>query len=293
MKISNKFDKIKNKKYFIFIKILYFRFTNDDLLSTGAELTFFLILSLFPFLIFLINLLSYTAIESLVENMELLSKFMPENAYLIMKDIILQTISHRNGTLLSFGMLFTLWASTSGVTALIKGINRAFDQEETRPFWKLIINSFYITIQLAIAIIFSLLLIVFGKALGNQILNNLGFSNLILKIWNYLRIILSIFTIILIFTSLYRQSPSLKLKLKEVIPGAVFVSIGVVLVSLGFSFYVNNFGNYSDLYGSLGGIIALLTWIYISSIVFLLGAEINALCFFKKEGKNKEKSKRY
>ena len=266
---------------------------NDELLSTGAEITFFMLLSLFPFLIFIINLLSYTAIESLMDNIEIFAEFMPENAFLIFKDIITQSVSHRNGTLLSFGMLFTVWSSTSGVTSLIKGINRAYDQEETRPFWKIIITALYITCELAIVIIFSLLLIVFGKTLGKYYLLNHGISNFFFTIWDIIRYVIAIITIILVFTSLYHHTPNKKLHLNEAIPGAIFASIGLVIISLGFSFYVDNFGNYSNLYGSLGGIIALLTWIYISSIVFLTGGEINASLFFKKHGQKKEKIKRY
>lgn len=284
---------MKIKKIFEVIKDLYFRFVNDELLSVGAEVTFFMLLSLFPFLIFLINLLSFTAIESLIENIEILAEFIPSNAYHIFKNIINQTISHRNGSLLSFGMLFTLWSSTSGVISLIKGINRAYDQEETRPFWRIIIIALYFTFELAIVIIFSLLLIVFGKHLGNYLFNYFNFPNIFLVIWNKVRLVISFITIIFVLTSLYHHTSNKRLRLREVIPGAILASIGLVLISLLFSFYTNNFGNYSNLYGSLGGIIALLTWIYLSSIVFLTGAEINASIFFKKYGYKKEKSKRY
>lgn len=284
---------MKENKIYKLFKDLYFRFTNDELLSTSAEVAFFMLLSLFPFLIFLINLLSFTAIESLVDNLEILSEIMPLNAYLILKEIIKQAIAHRNGTLLSFGMLFTLWSSTSGVTTLIKGINRAYDQEETRPFWRIIIIALYITIELALAIIFSLLLIVFGKILGKYILNSLGLSRIFLTIWNYIRFLIAFIGIFFIFTSLYHHTPNKKLSLKESIPGAILASIGIVTISIGFSFYANNFGNYADLYGSLAGIIVLQTWIYISSIVFLFGAEINSMYLFKKLGIKKEKLKRF
>lgn len=275
------------------LKDLYARFINDDLLSTGAQVTFFLLLSLTPFLVFLITLITYMPFVNFQDNMEVLAAFMPANAYEILRDIINQIITNRSGTLLSFGMLFTLWLSTNGVTSLIRGINRAYDQEETRPFWKRRAVSLFFTIQLSVAIILSLILIVFGKILGTQILHFLGFPDVSLEIWNYARYIIALITTILVLVSLYHNTPNRRLRFRDVIPGAIVASIGWVIVSIAFSYYANNLGNYPKVYGSLGGIIALLTWIYLSSIIILMGAEINASLMFSKIGSEKLKLKRF
>lgn len=275
------------------LKDLYFRFIDDELLSTGAQITFFLLLSLFPFLIFLITLISYTPINNFQDNIEDLSALLPSNAYQIVKDLILQTISSRSGTLLSFGMIITLWTSSSGVSALIRGINKAYDQEETRPFWKVIGVSLYFTLEIAVVIILSLVLIVFGKMLGMLFFNTLGFSNYFVNVWNDVRHTLALIIMILVFVSLYRSTPNHRLSLKDVIPGSIFATIGWVIISIAFSYYANNFSNYSKIYGSLGGIIALLTWLYFSSIIILLGAEINASLFFYRIGRVKSKCKRF
>lgn len=275
------------------LKNLYSRFLYDDLLSTGAQVTFYLLLSLFPFLIFLITLLSYTPIINFQENIEDLSNLMPSNAYAVLTETISQTISSRSGTLLSFGMLITLWSSTSGVSALIRGINKAYDQEETRPFWKVLWVSLYFTLEIAVVIILSLILIVFGKMLGSLFFNTLGFPNYFLTVWNDVRHTIALTIIIIVFVSLYRNTPNHRLKISEVIPGAVFATIGWVIISVGFSYYANNFSNYSRIYGSLGGIIALLTWLYFSSIIILFGAEINAAMHFIRIGRVKSRCKRY
>jgi len=275
------------------LKDLYARFMIDDLLSRGAQVTFFLLLSLSPFLIFLIALIAYTPIVNFQDNIEFLVTLMPTNAYESLRDIINQTIANKSGTLLSFGMLLTLWSSSSGVKALIRGINRAYDQEETRPFWEIIIVSLCFTIELAVAIIFSLILIVFGKILGTQIFHFLGFPDVSLTIWNYVRFIIALITIILVLVSLYHNTPNSRLNFREVIPGTIIASIGWVIISIVFSYYSNNLGNYSKVYGSLGGIIALLMWIYLSSIIILMGAEINASLMFSKIGYEKQKFKRF
>ena len=276
-----------------FLKDVYARFMNDDLLSIGAQATFFLLFSLFPFLIFLIALITYMPMVNLQDSIQALAALMPANAYLILRDMVNQTIANRSVTLLSFGMLSALWSSASGVTTLIQGINRAYDQEETRRSWKITAVSLYFTLELAIAIIFSLVLIVFGKVLGTQLFHFLGFSDASLQVWNYVGYIIALITTILVFISLYYNTPNRRSKFREVVPGAVVASLGWVIVSIAFSYYIDNFGNYSKVYGSLGGIIALLMWLYVSSIIILMGAEINASLMFSKMGLEKLKFKRY
>ena len=276
-----------------FLKDVYARFMNDDLLSIGAQATFFLLFSLFPFLIFLIALITYMPMVNLQDSIQALAALMPANAYLILRDIVNQTLANRSVTLLSFGVLSALWSSASGVTSLIRGINRAYDQEETRRSWKITAVSLYFTLELAIAIIFSLVLIVFGKVLGTQLFHFLGFSDASLQVWNYVGYIIALITTILVFISLYYNTPNRRSKFREVVPGAVVASLGWVIVSIAFSYYIDNFGNYSKVYGSLGGIIALLMWLYVSSIIILMGAEINASLMFSKMGLEKPKLRRF
>lgn len=227
------------------------------------------------------------------DNLNDLSNFMPANAYQVIINTIKETVLKRSLPLLSFGMIITLWSASSGIMSLIRGINKAYDQEETRPFWKVIWVSLYFTVEIAVVIILSLILIVFGKMLGTLCFNTLGFSNYFLKVWNDVRHTIALVVVIIVFVSLYRTTPNHKLSLKEVLPGSVFATLGWVIISVAFSFYANNFNNYSRLYGSLGGIIALLTWLYLSSIIILLGAEINASIYFYRIGRVKSKCKRF
>jgi len=284
---------MRKMKSWKFLKDVYARFMNDDLLSIGAQATFFLLFSLFPFLIFLIALITYMPMVNLQDSIQALAALIPANAYLILRDVVNQTLANRSVTLLSFGVLSALWSSASGVTSLIRGINRAYDQEETRRSWKITAVSLYFTLELAIAIIFSLILIVFGKVLGTQLFHFLGFSDASLQVWNYVGYIIALITTILVFISLYYNTPNRRSKFREVIPGAVVASLGWVIISIAFSYYIDNFGNYSKVYGSLGGIIALLMWLYVSSIIILMGAEINASLMFSKMGLEKLKLRRF
>lgn len=266
------------------LKDLFARFLNDDLLSVGAQITYFLLLSIAPFLIFLITLITFIPLLDFQSQIEPLYALMPADASKILNAIIDQTIKNRSSALLTFGVVFALWSASTGVSYLIRGVNRAYDQEETRPFWKKSLLSLVITLELSIVIIASMILIVFGGILGSKVFGWLGFSETFTMIWGYLRFVIAILAIMIVFVSLYYSAPSCRLTFKEVLPGAVVAAISWIVVSMAFSFYADNLGNYAAVYGSLGGVIALLTWIYLSSIIFLLGAEINASLKFSKEG---------
>jgi membrane protein len=275
------------------LKDLYARFVNDDVLSTGAEVAFFLLLSLFPFLIFLMTLVSYVRMVDVQDSLQVLAALMPASAHEILRDIVNETIADRSGTLLSLGVLFALWSSTSGVASLMRGINRAYDQEETRRFWRMKAISLGFTVELAVVIAVSFILVVLGRILGTRIFQLLGFSDVSLEIWNYGMLAIVTITSTLMFMFFYHVAPNCRLKLREVIPGAVVASIGWVAVSLAFSYYANNLGSYSKVYGSLGGIIALLMWMYLSSISILMGAEVNASLMLSRTGVEKVKFKRF
>lgn len=283
----------KTFQFWVFIKDLWKRFFDDDLLSTGAQATFFLLLSMFPFLIFLLTLISYTHLGDMKDNIEFFSTFVPNKAYSTVSMIVKQAVENRSGTLLSFGMILMFWASTSGATSLIRSINKAYDIPETRPWWKTLIISFWYTFEIAIVIIISLVMIVFGKSIGNYFFEFIGISDKFAVIWYYTRNIFAFVVIILVFMSLYYKAPNRKMHFLEVMPGAIFASVTWVIISIGFSFYANNLVNYTKVYGSLGGIIVLLLWIYLSSIVIILGAEINSSLEFLGIGRRKKKQIRY
>lgn len=262
------------------LKIIYFRFNEDDVLALGAQLTFNLILAFFPFLFFLLTLISYTPLtreEVLVD----LSRILPASAYNIVKDIIKQTSGARSGTLLSFGMIASVWVASNGALAVIKGINKAYDCKETRPFWKTRGMSLLFTIALAIVITLMLVTFVFGEIVSQivseYVFQRLGFLYTFKAIEAILRFATSVVFLILVFMLTYKFMPNCRLKLREVIPGSVFAAAGWLITSSALSFFINKFANLSFMYGSIGGIIALLLWLYWSSIIILIGGEINAV----------------
>lgn len=278
MKVFN-FDNILSKKTTIFFKQLIFRIKDDNVTAIGAQLSYYLVLSIFPFLIFFLNILSFTPLvrEDVLQN---IIAVLPIETQQIITSLVLETVRNSSETLLSLSAITGIWAASKGLMALIRAINKAYDVEETRSYIELRLLAVLFTLALLVLLTIVLLTIVFSEVLGNQIFNFLGVTLNFMIFWEYLRILISVGSMILIFALLFRFSPSIrnskKISFKQTLPGAIFSSIGWIITSTLFSYYVNNFANYSKTYGSLGGMVVLLIWLYISSIIIVMGGEINA-----------------
>lgn len=275
-----KFIDLKSKGWYSLGIELYNQFQKHEVPALAAQVTYYLILSFFPFLIFLITLVSYTPLTSEATMASLLD-FLPDDAYIFVMDIIQQVIAGRNTTLLSIGMITTLLVASNGVRALIRGINRSYNLQETRPFWKKRIIAVLFTIALSVVILFSLILLVFGQLIAMLLLNLINLPDYFKGTWLVLRYLLSLSILWSVFACLYIYTPEEKPRLNEVILGTTFTTFGWMATSAAFATYVNNFANYSSTYGSIGGVIVLLIWLYISSMIILTGAELNGFVIKK------------
>lgn len=175
----------------------------------------------------------------------------------------------------------------------MKALNKAYDKEETRPYWKVKGISVLFTIVLALMILISFVLLIFGRMIGEALYKWTRLPGNFDMIWGIVQYVIPLCTLAFAFALLYLFTPNQRLKFKEVIPGAAFATIGWIVTSMLFSVYVNHFGSYTKTYGSIGGIIVLLTWLYLSSIVLVLGGEINATLHFDRFGKVKRESKKF
>jgi membrane protein len=254
------------------------RFHKDDVLALGSQLAYHLVLSFFPFLIFLMTLIGHTSLNN-TEILMALSSIMPSSTFDLISTTVSEVVTTRNSELMSFSLVFTIWAAASGFNAVIKGLNKAYGVHETRGFIRVRFISILCTLGMALIIVIMIFLLVLGRTLWNYVAFKLGFSFTFINFLGILRYCIFIATAIFIFTALYRYTPSKRLTWMEVLPGALFATLNLILVSLAFAFYVNNFSNYSVLYGSIGAIIILLTWLFLVAIIVILGGELNAsLC---------------
>lgn len=267
---------ISNNKVKKFIVEFVDRFIQDDVIGLSAQLAYFFLLSLFPFLIFLITLIGYLPISQ-DDLLGLVSRYAPGDTMDLIESNLRQITEKPRGDLLSFGAIATIWSASNGVNAIIRALNRAYDVDEGRSFWLARLMAIFLTAAMVVVILVALLLPVFGKAIGLFFFVHLGISPAFMAIWDFFRIFISFFVMVSVLIILYVFAPSTKLRFNDVWVGAIVATLGWQFVSLAFSYFVLNFGNYSATYGSLGGIIVLLIWFYLSAMVILIGGEINAI----------------
>ncbi len=263
--------KIKSDIYSLIKKSI-----EDDVLAISSQLAYSLLLSFFPFLIFLISIVSLSNIK-VSDIMSNLRTFVPTEVYGLLSKTITEVLYKGNGSILSLSLLLTIWTASTGLNGVMKGLNKAYNEKESRSFIISQIVAVILTIALAIIIVIVIIFLVFGEASGHIILRQLGIGNEFKILWYVVRYIFILFIMTLVFSLLYIYAPCKKHSLKSVLPGAIFSSLGWIVSSLGFSFYINNFSNYSKIYGSLGAVIILMLWLLISSFVIILGGELNSV----------------
>lgn len=251
------------------------RFNNDDLPALGSQLAYDLVLSFFPFIIFLMTLIGHTSLSD-NEILMALSRIMPVSTFNLISTTVSEVITTKHSQLMSLSLMFTIWAASAGFNAVIKGLNKAYGVLESRSFIKVRIISIICTIGMAFIILIMLFLLILGHIIWNYVAYKLGFSYRFYALWSATRYFIFISTSIFIFTALYRYAPCKRLTWLEVLPGALFATLGFIVVSASFAYYVNNFANYSVIYGSIGAIIILLTWLFFVAIIVILGGEVNA-----------------
>lgn len=280
-------DKIK-----AFIQNLYCRYHDDEVPAMGAQLTYYLILSVFPFLLFLVALVGITTLTP-DQILQELGRLVPASSNDTILGVLEEIQANSSQALLSIGMVATLWSASKGVDAVIKALNKAYDEEESRSFIIVKGLSVLFTLALACSILLAFFLLIFGQWIREQVALLLTLPDYFDEMWSFAQYAVSLAVLVLVFTMLYKYIPNRRLTFKEVLPGAFFSTIGWLVVSVLFSFYVNNFGNYTKTYGSIGGIIVLLIWLYLSSIIIILGGEINAALHFARNGRTKTTGKSF
>jgi membrane protein len=257
------------------LRLLWHRIEEDDIPGLSAQLAYFFLLSLFPLLIFIFTLLPYLPIPY-PDILGSIREFAPPQTMDLIEKNVNHVMNNRNGGLLSFGVIGTIWSASNGIHALVRAFNKAYNVKESRSFLVSRAMAVVLTIGMIFVFIVAVLLPIFGREIGTFLFSYLGFKMEFLRIWEMLRLVVSALILFLIFTGLYWIAPNVKLRCRSAFPGAGFATVGWILSSYALSFYVSKFNNFSLTYGSIGAIIVLLIWLYISGFIIILGGEINA-----------------
>ena len=252
----------------------------DNVLGRAAELSYYFLLALFPFLIFLTSILGFI-LGSGNNTREMLfnylARVMPPSAYQLISQTMMEVSNASSGGKISFGLLAALWAASNGMTAITTSLNSAYDVEETRPWWKQRLTAIALTMSLSVLIISALILVVAGGWIADWLGAHFGLGSTFPLAWRIIQWPIVLFCITLAFALIYYFAPDLReQKWQWLTPGS---AIGValwLLVSIAFRVYLNFFDSYSATYGSLGAVIILMLWLYFTGTAVLIGGEINS-----------------
>lgn len=251
------------------------RFEADNLTAYTAQAAFFIFISIFPFLMLFLNLIKYIPIfsEGNIDNLSL--DFLSPQLESVIKGIVEEANSYSSGALISITTIAILWACSKGFLGIIYGLNSIYKTTEKRSFIHLRIVAVIYTIGMIVALVIALILMVFGNSILDLIVQNISLPISLTNAVRVVRWLVAFGVLVLFFLFLYTVIPERKTKLKNELPGAVISAVGWIGFSVLYSFYIDNFGNQSKLYGSLTAIILFLLWMYICMIILFVGAEVN------------------
>ncbi len=251
-------------------------FSSDDMMSYAAALSYYIFFSLFPFIIFLLALLGVLNLTSLFDWLIKQSQTMlPGQASGLVKDIVGQIRGQAASDLLSIGAVVALWSASAAVRAAMHALNVAYDTED-RAVWKKFPLSILYTLILAVLVLAAVGLMVLGSTAAQWFGQLVGLGPLFVTLWTWLRIPVAVVLMMLVLALVYYLFPNTNQPFRFITPGAVIAVIVWVAASLGFSWYVTNFANYTATYGAVAAVIVLLLYFFISSAIMLFGAEVNA-----------------
>jgi len=260
------------------VAIFFWKGLMEGAITTRASsLAFNFFLAFFPSIIVFFTLIPYIPIVGLQETlMELLSVVLPPSTNEITFDTLDDIINNPRGGLLSIGFIFALYFSTNGINSLIEAFNASYHISENRPIIQQRLLSLGLTLLLSFMLIIAIGLIIFGKLIlvyltDFDIISNSAADLILFGKW---------FTIFLMLffgiSTLFHLGPSIKSKWRLFTPGSILATLGIIITSIGFNYYINHFSQYNKVYGSIGTLMIILIWMYFNSIILLTGFELNA-----------------
>ncbi len=254
------------------------------LLNKASALAYNFMLAFFPATIFLFTLIPYIHIRNFqVQLLNLLSTILPYNAYMAFQATIEDIVKHQNGKLLSLGFISALYFATNGISNLMQAFNRSSLVIEKRTWLKRRAIATLLTLVISISLLIAITVLTVGESLIGFIQNHIDskghFWIYVIKFSRWIIVISIFFTTI---SLLYRYGPANKQKWKFLSTGSIMATILAVLTSLGFTYYIDNFSSYNKVYGSIGTLIILMLWLYLNSLILLIGFELNASIDYSK-----------
>lgn len=257
------------------VQSLIKRYFSDNVGRSAAALAYYLIFSLFPFLILISSIISFLDLPDLT--VESFKGLIPVNIIELANSYLSHISEIKNASLLLFGFVFTIYFTMRAVNCLLQSIHRAYRVKSKFSFWRHQLHVFLTTIFLIVIVFVALGLMTFGKNLLTWLSGWIPIDMGSISLWNLLRFVILAAVLFMVLLTLYYLVPNRLYTVRQVMPGTFASLLSWLVFSIGFAFYVENMGRYSVVYGSIGAAIVLLLWLYFSAITLIMGAELNYL----------------
>ena len=251
----------------------------DELSTRSASLSYYFLLALFPLLLFLLSLIGvFAGSSSQVQEsiVSALGRLAPGSASDLVRNVVHQTFKHSSGIKLAAGVLGALWAASGGMSAVVVSLNKIYRVSETRPWWKQKATILGLTVALAALMIIAFVLALYGGTVGQALFARIGAGGIFRITWKALQWPVSFAAMFLSFSLVYYFAPNIEeRKWYWITPGSVVGVALWLLASLGLRVYLHFFNSYSATYGSLGAVVILMLWLYLTGLAILVGGEVN------------------
>ena len=250
---------------------------DDDVLGLAAQLSYYFFLALFPAILFLLALASFFPLSNLTDDLgRSLGPFLSSQVIELIQEQMRRLANNESGGLLTVGVAGALWSSSAALVSIVSALNRAYDIKEGRPWWKVRLVAIGLTLGVAAFVLLALSLILLGPTAAEKLGQATGWGAPFEWAWLVLQWPLAMALMAIGIGLIYYYGPDADQDWAWITPGAIAATILWLVISLVFKLYIANFTDYEGSYGTVGGVIVVLLWFYISGIAILTGAELNS-----------------
>jgi membrane protein len=259
------------------VKRTFKEFMADNVPDLGAQQAYYFFFALFPALLTLLSVASFFTISNLIDEVvRTIGRFVPPDVLQIIADQILKISNSQKGGVLTLGFVLTVWSSSGALVSIITTLNACYDITEGRPWWKVRLIAIGLTLGTVLFIIGSLILVLVGPTVAEHMATTLFLGDAFKWAWWILQWPVVFVLVATGIGLIYYFAPDAEQEWVWITPGSIVATFLWLVVSLAFKLYISYFGNYNETYGAIGAIIVLLTWLYLSSMAILFGAELNS-----------------
>jgi membrane protein len=252
-------------------------FVADGGFDLGAQQAYYFFFALFPALLTLLSIASFFPVANLIDEIvRTLGRLVPPEVLKIIADQIASISNSGQGGILTFGFFLTLWSSSGALVSVITTLNTAYDITEGRPWWKVRLTAIGLTVGMALFILVALALVLVGPTLAEHLAESLRLGTAFKWTWWILQWPVVLMLVATGIGLVYYFAPDAEQDWAWITPGSIVATLLWVVVSLAFKLYISYFGSYNETYGAIGAVIMLMTWLYLTSLAIIFGAEMNA-----------------